>query len=131
MNTTQKAIGVGFLGATACVAAVDGGLSNLILSGILGAGTYKGHQALVAGDYDTLKAEIQHRLAEAENAKEKNHRLIRQLKTAEGALALDQGLVKASSIGLGLVTFISPIIGLSAIGLMALGKCSRYTRDNQ
>lgn len=129
MNTTQTVVGGGLLGATAAMAALDGGLSNLILSGILGAGTYKGHQALVAGDYDGLRAQLQEQIAAEEGSKDKNHTKIRQLKQAEEMLESDQTLVRASSIGLGVVAFISPVIGLSALGLLAFGKISRLTRS--
>ena len=123
-NMTTRTTGSVFLGATGVVALADGGLTRLAVSSLLGYGAYKTHQALTAGDYAGMKSAMETKLAEAEGLKDRNKAFESEMRGEIHKVDVDALHLKIASIAVGLVTFVNPLVGVTAVGLLWLGSRS-------
>ena len=128
MNTTNTVVGAGLLAGTAVLAAADGGLSHLIVRSALAAGVGVGHNrmsnAAVQRQRKLLKG------AKVDDAEKKGGGVAGRrrhvdravARVSEAELNQEQGAFGVVSVGLGILTFIYPVVGLSCLAALWLGR---------
>jgi hypothetical protein len=114
------------IGGTCLLALVDGGLSNLLVTSCMAGGTVVAHNAMCADDVEKDKMALIAELEEDSKLdikdRKHDHRAREGLHRMAKGLATDHTVATWTSLGLGLVTFINPLVGLSCIGALALGR---------
>ena len=128
MNNTHVVLGGGLLVGTAALAAIDGGLSHLAARSVLAAGVGLGHSRManetVRRQRKLLKG------AKVEDAEKKGGGVAGRRKhvdravarMSEGELNQEQAAFGVVSLGLGALTFVYPVVGLSCLAALWLGR---------
>ena len=120
------------IGGTALLAIFDGGLGNLLVCSAAGAGSFAAHQAMINGDLEkdrqAIIAEVES--DDAKDPKDRKHspKTKEELRAIARSLHGDQNIAYCTSVGMGILTFLNPVVGLGLIGCLFLGRFRH--RDN-
>lgn len=115
----QKMVGVVVFGGTAALAALDGGLSHLVVQGVAGAIGYQGHKMMVEDAINKDKVAIAAALGDEESSGRKDKA---QVQEDIRSLNVDRGIASVASVLLGVVSFANPLIGLSCLAALGAGR---------
>jgi len=99
------------IGGTTILAMVDGGLSGFLLNMLCGIGVCQAHQVLAGNDLAKDREVLAGALKDDPVLKEDTaaHAAVaHDLKTLDG----DSKMISLASLGLGLVTFVNPLVGI-------------------